>query len=208
MQVLILLFISLVFGANRGNFRTCADSPFCREYRKTLVEPKPESWRVIQFDSSDLGFTISNAQGLNLNATLSLFSPGILRLTIQESNSTRYSAAQEVINLEDLQIPKFTVEKTDKAIRLSFTTNFLSKAVVPLMHQPSKVTVTINFDPFRLDLAKDGELLYSINNNNRLMYKPSQTNPNISSTTFNGELDESSFGDRSVGIDVDYCNGK
>lgn len=202
----LLFYFAFCDAVDKGNFKTCEQSGFCKRHRAKTNNPvynvQPDS--VHANESAIEGILESSANKLQIQ--LALLEDNTVRLIIDEINPIRQRFHPTIALDGQPKQQKFmaTEKNTDSA---SF---FIGNA----KNMPS-YKVVLNYKPFRVDVYSNDELIISVNS--RQLFKFEHFRNKIDGNedgegfweeTFKGHTDTKPFGSSSLGLDVSFIGYK
>lgn len=209
MSVILLDYVQTV---DRGNFKTCEHSSFCRRLRK--VEPGRSSYEL-QLDTLKVSNTtvtgdLINADvGVHFNLLLTALTDGCFRLEIDEAvpRRPRYRV-QESLQSEPAQQKLEIVEKAENAVTIKSGDN----------------KVILLGAPFRIDLYSGNSLVISGNAQGLLRFEHQQVkqeprpegeaadmateDPGAWEENFKSHQDSKPYGPMAVGMDITFVGAE
>lgn len=214
LHFLLLIFLSAIqisLSVDSGNFKTCSQSSFCKRNRNlspdhttyslvhTSVQSDPHNG-VISFHLKD------TTRGVTLIGTIYTLKKGITRFTLKEydppSTHPRFSPAE------------FTL--IEEPPRSSYTMNTGDSTYYMLTNED--IGVTIESNPFRVQVDKNGIPFAILNNQGLLNFEPylrkedrnftDTETENLWEETFKSHRDSKPHGPSSVGLDVRFLGAE
>lgn len=161
-DLLVLLLVSLLslcLAVDRGNFKTCSQSGFCKRQRGTPEHEGPYSVKTdsISFTSNNVSLLLKSnaAKWRPLTLTLSTLLDRTIRIRLDEAEpiASRYEAPRGHVILEDPIPANYQV---------------IEQSNEQLILRESTTTIVIHHHPFQIDFLTNDTPLISLNNRDLL----------------------------------------
>ncbi len=192
---LIILLLQGSLAIDKHDFRTCAQTPFCREHRRAecshekyvlaadpIINPTNVTGTIIRIGTPDVSFPFSVA----------FHGEGVVHLLINETTAIDAPPRVQAAGVLNATIPA--------PVPISVVFRDSDHLIVGPPRTSARVRIGLH--PFSVHVSHQGESLLSINRHGGLYMKPSTNTPAPSS--FNGFQDPNPHGDTAVSLDVDY----
>ncbi|KAK7141175.1 hypothetical protein R3I93_015359 [Phoxinus phoxinus] len=184
--VCVCLLFSSAFAVDRGNFKTCDQSAFCK--RQRALKPGQSPYRAL-LDTLELSDSRLTLQLINDNNKVHL----LLELYRLQGNMTRV----KINELKPLK-PRFEVPDVLIAEPPTEPLSFLSKdengIVLSLGAESQRLIVSAR--PFRLDIMEGPEVLLSLNSRGLLAFEHLRLRKDTQAQPDGAEVKESADGDQ------------
>lgn len=190
-----------VVAVDRNNFKSCEESTFCK--RNRALEPGKSSYFVdrasLQRQGTLLNFVLVNRDnGVRFKSVISGIADGTFRFHMTEEQPFKGPRYEVRDVLEDLKPQGLSVkEQTGEKISLVLQ---------------GKFSVTVTFDPVRLDFYNEGDLIVSFNSRGLLNFEHHRNKPEGDVPAGEWEEDWKTHkdtkpkGPESIGFDVSFPN--
>ena len=207
---LLLAGSATVSAVDKGIFKTCADSSFCKRNRNlpegeskysvvpSSVTPDPEK--------GTLSFHIQDTNGITLFATLQSLGNGVLRFSVREFDPVptheRFSPSEFSLDGDPTPHAFKVLSQSDSQINI----------------QTGETQAKLHFNPFHLSALRNGHAFAVVNKRGLMNFEPFMSKDAWNATGINGDgnweenfkshRDSRPFGPSSVGIDVRFLGAK
>ncbi|KNC82875.1 hypothetical protein SARC_04854 [Sphaeroforma arctica JP610] len=165
--VVLFALTTAAFAVERSNFKTCAQSDFCRR-NEIQLNTKGETRYTVQADSFALGDgkataeLVDSADDSTLVIDITAVADGVARLRILEESPVR----------PRYEVPDVITEYSPLALKIVEQDSAHVVVTSDDIH-----TVELQFDPFVANFYRDGKLLTTTNSMNQLAFEQLQTKP-------------------------------
>ncbi|XP_054722675.1 neutral alpha-glucosidase AB-like, partial [Uloborus diversus] len=226
-QLFIILNIqALVNCVDRGNFKTCDQSGFCKRHRSITPGHSPYYLEMSSFkiyETSLEGIIVNSQNGIQLKFDLIVLKDNSMRFKIKELNTIRHRFEAREALVDRIEESKLEVISQDsEKIILTFGSN----------------KVILNGSPFRIDIFSGDQLVISANARGLMKFEHYRPKSNPKPTeegeeqneiqqqqppvppeeeqfkdtlweeTFKGHTDSKPYGPSSVGMDFSFVGFK